>query len=114
MLHLRAETRPQDRWRPPLLSTVATREEGVAALAEALDEHREQLESSGDFGRQAALRSYHQFVSLLREGAAAKLLAQAMENPECAALIGGVQARRIDPYSAAEALLARIDRGLEF
>lgn len=108
MLHLRAQAHPARAWRPPLLATVATREEGAAALADALDAHRAHLHDCGDFERQSARRGYHQFVSVLREAATAKLLAQALERAETAALIDRVQSRRIDPYSAAAALLGRI------
>jgi LAO/AO transport system kinase len=108
MLHLREQSRPTETWRPPLLTTVASREEGAAALVDALDAHRVHLDTRGDFERQSALRGYHQFMSILREAAISKLLAQALDDGVTAALVADVRSRRIDPYTAADSLLARV------
>jgi LAO/AO transport system kinase len=108
MLHLREQSGPKETWRPPLLKTVASREEGAAALVDALDAHRVHLDTRGDFERQSALRGYHQFMSILREAAISKLLAQALDDGVTAALVADVRSRRIDPYTAADSLLARV------
>ncbi|HTV94915.1 MAG TPA: methylmalonyl Co-A mutase-associated GTPase MeaB [Steroidobacteraceae bacterium] len=106
MLHLRAQSRPASGWHAPLLSTVASREQGVGALADALDAHAEHLRRHGEFD--SSRREYHQFMAALRETAAAKLLALAMQHRDTAALVAEVRGRRIDPYTAADALIARI------
>jgi LAO/AO transport system kinase len=108
MLHLRAQSRPADAWQAPLLSTVAARDEGGGAVVDALDAHAQHLRARGEFERQASLRGYHQFMAVLREAATAKLLAQAMKHSATAALVADVHERRIDPYSAADAHIARM------
>jgi LAO/AO transport system kinase len=108
MLHLRAQAQPANGWQPPLLSSIASRDEGASAVVDALDAHAEHLRRRGDFERQAGRRGYHQFMATLREAATAKLLAQAMAHGETAALVSDVRERRIDPYTAADALIAAL------
>lgn len=67
----------------------------------ALDAHRAHLEGSGEFQRQSARRCEAQFLALARAAVLAELLSLA--GP---ALLEEVRARRLDPYSAAERLLA--------
>jgi len=113
MLHLRAQSKPADAWSPPLLLAVATRDEGIAAIVDALDAHGAYLRASGGFDEQFGRRSQHQFIGLLREAAAAKLLAQAMSHEATAAVVEAVRSRRMDPYSAADALIERTGLILE-
>jgi LAO/AO transport system kinase len=100
MLDLGA-TRP---WRPPVLATVATTGKGVAPVWEAVNEHRGFLESTGRLTeiRSARLRQeLHRAViaELLRraEGAA--------EDNRLVSLATEVDARRLDPWTAARRLL---------
>ena len=48
---------PAAAWQPPVLATVATRGEGVAALVDALEDHRRYLEASAEGARRAAERA---------------------------------------------------------
>ncbi len=111
MLHLRTQEAAATDWRPPLLRTVAARSEGVDAVADALDAHAAQLRSSGQFARQAGLRSYHQFTQTLREAATRRLLDEALRHAATAAVVADVHDLKVDPYSAAEALLAQTGFG---
>jgi LAO/AO transport system kinase len=108
MLHLRSQSVAADAWQPSLLRTVATRADGAAAVADALDAHAAWLRAGSRFERQTSLRSYHQFLGLLREAATQKVLRQALADGSSAALIEAVRAHRIDPYSAADALIERV------
>jgi LAO/AO transport system kinase len=47
---------PRARWRPPIIPTVATRQEGIEQLWEAVLEHRRHLETSGQAGDLAERR----------------------------------------------------------
>ncbi|MBS0323983.1 MAG: methylmalonyl Co-A mutase-associated GTPase MeaB [Proteobacteria bacterium] len=108
MLHLRTRHPSGDDWQPPLLAVVSTRGEGIAALVDALDHHASHLHDSGGFEARLGSRSHHLFLGLLRDGAARRLMEQALDQPEIAALVEAVRSRRIDPYSAADTLVARI------
>jgi LAO/AO transport system kinase len=107
MLHLRALGTDAQGWQPPLLRTVAARGEGASAVMDALEAHAAQLRASGTYARQAGLRSYHQFRQTLREAAIQRLLEQALRHHATAAIVADLHDLRIDPYSAADALLAQ-------
>jgi LAO/AO transport system kinase len=101
LLHLREGGRAELSWRTPLLRAVAARGEGGEAIVAALDAHRAHLEASGEFARQSARRCEQQFLMLARTAVLAELLARAGPG-----LLEEVRARRLDPYSAAERVLA--------
>ncbi len=101
LLHLRGGVRGAEDWETPLLTAVAIRGDGAAALLSALGAHRAWLEAHGEFARQGARRSEQQFLRLTRAGALPRLLHGAED------LLQQVRTRQIDPYSAAQALLER-------
>jgi LAO/AO transport system kinase len=100
LLHLRAHRQDAASWQPPLLTAVASRGEGAAAIADALDAHRAYLEASGGFADQSGRRCEQQFLMLAREAVLGRVLEQAPPQ-----LLAAVRERRIDPYSAAQHLL---------
>jgi LAO/AO transport system kinase len=102
LLQLRARGDRGARWQPPLIAAVATRGEGAAAIADALEAHRAHLTATGDFARQSGRRSEQQFLMLAREAALAQALQQTPQE-----LLTAVRERRVDPYTAAATLLAR-------
>jgi LAO/AO transport system kinase len=96
-------------WEPPIVKTVATRDEGVADLCEAIERHRAHLQSTGMLKARETARARAAFVALLREqllaGALARLAGEQGHLDEIAARIASRQA---DPYSLAEELVARL------
>ena len=102
MLHLRGADAAGG-WVPRLLSSVASRGEGAAAIVEALDAHRAHLTASGEFARHCGRCCEQQFLALARAGVMAELLAAAGEE-----LLVQVRSRHIDPYTAADELLVRL------
>jgi LAO/AO transport system kinase len=106
LLHLRAGSRGAGTWSTPLLRAVAARGEGGDAIVAALDAHRAHLVASGEFARQSARCCEAQFLALARAAVLAELKARAG-----AALLEEVRSRRLDPYSAAERLLAPLRPG---
>jgi LAO/AO transport system kinase len=99
MLHLRAV---RD-WSPPLIMAVAAKDQGGVEISDALDAHLAHLRASGGFERQTAVRDHHQFVTLVREQVASRLLAAS------GGLSDDVRTRRLDPYSAAQALISHVE-----
>ena len=96
-------------WEPPIVKTVATRDEGVAGLAEAVERHREHLVSTGTLRARETARARGAFVALLRDrllaGALARLAGEQGHLDEIAARIAAHQA---DPYSLVDELAARL------
>jgi LAO/AO transport system kinase len=92
-------------WRPRIVRTVAATGEGVEALDAAVCAHRAYLESSGELSR----RREQRLVAELREIVVHRLEHQAFARcagPEFDRLRDDLVARRTDPYTAADALLA--------
>jgi LAO/AO transport system kinase len=92
----------QERWRPPVLRTVATGGDGVADLFGALVEHRSHLERTGELGRRRADR----LVGEVRARARRRLDA-ALDRAMAAssAVLDDVNHRRVSPTEAARAIV---------
>jgi LAO/AO transport system kinase len=95
---------PDHGWEPPILRTVASKGEGIEPVAAAIADHRAHLEHTGHLGdrRQRRLSTeVRDIVARRLERRASELLA----SDRYQALLDDVQARRTDPYVAADRLL---------
>jgi LAO/AO transport system kinase len=96
-------------WEPPIVRTVALRNEGTEELVQAIDSHRAHLEQGGGRRARDVARARAAFVALLRErllaGAIARLEAEEGRLDEVAARIAAHEA---DPYALADELVARL------
>jgi len=92
---------PSRRWAPPVLSTSALERQGIDELWAAVDDHRSHLAESGDLEAKRRARLLREVESLAAERfrlrAAATLEADSR-------LVEDLDARRIDPYAAADRL----------
>jgi LAO/AO transport system kinase len=95
-------------WQPRVLRTIAVEEEGIVELVDALLDHHGHLGASGKLAPKSEKRDFSLFLELLRAGASEKILETAGTSPGFRAVIDGLKARRVDPYSAAEALIERL------
>ncbi len=86
----------------PVLATVASRAEGVEALADATEAHRAYLESSGLLEKRSRDRARSQLVSALRQALEERALARL--GPRIDAAVEQIASRATDPRSAAAAL----------
>jgi LAO/AO transport system kinase len=106
---------PEDRegWRVPIVTTEAVRGEGVDKLAEKLAEHRAWVESEGTLAERRRRNLMNEVVGIATYRLRHALEATLREDPEVQSLLDEVVARRLDPASAASAILARgaIDAG---
>jgi LAO/AO transport system kinase len=96
-------------WEPPIVRTVAVRNEGTAELVQAIDAHRAHLEETGERRAREVARARAAFVTVLRE----RLLAGALERLEAEmgrldAVAARIAAREADPYALADELAARL------
>jgi LAO/AO transport system kinase len=92
-------------WKPPIVTTVATTGEGIADLAARLDAHWSWLASSGERDRRRLARARAEITAL----AVAALAQRAGGLPGGSgldALAARVAAGELDPYSAADELVA--------
>jgi LAO/AO transport system kinase len=102
-----------DTWRVPIVKTEAARGEGVSVLAEKLAEHRAFVESEGKLSERRRRNLMNEVLGIATMRLRRTLEASLREDPEVQALLDEVVARRLDPASAASAVLARgaIDPG---
>jgi LAO/AO transport system kinase len=91
-------------WTPPIVETVAIDGTGVDDLYDAIDSHRAHVSSDGglDDRRRARVRDELRAIVLARLAERAAAVCGAREFDE---LVGQIQARAVDPYTAAEELL---------
>lgn len=93
-------------WRPPIVKTVAATGEGVAELWEAVGAHRAHLEASGELAARRLQRLTEELREILTERLAQRA-AELCRGPDFDRLREELAARRTDPWSAADELLAR-------
>ena len=94
-------------WNVPILRTEAARGEGVAELAEAIDEHRAHIEAAGTLEQRRARNLRSEVLGIATSRMRRRMETTAAEDPQTAELLERVVRRELDPASAAAELLAR-------
>ena len=95
-----------DGWDPPIVKTVATENQGIEPLAEAIDRFRQtQLSVVASSERRRSIARWR-IVELLRERLLARVLASDASVAMLERLADEVATRRRDPYSAVEELIS--------
>jgi LAO/AO transport system kinase len=92
-------------WKPPIIEAVATgglRDAGIVELEGALDAHWSWLQTSGELGRRRRERAREEITALALATLRARLDADGVDE-----LAARVAAGTLDPFQAAEELLAR-------
>jgi LAO/AO transport system kinase len=98
---------PQKGWRVPIVKTEATRGRGVEQLAEKLAEHRAHVEAEGALAERRRRNLMNEVLGLATVRLRRALEASLREDEEAQRLLDEVAARKLDPASAASAILAR-------
>ena len=97
--------RPEGAWKPPILKTVAQSGEGIDAVVEAIDTHREWLASSGQLQVRRTRRARDE-VEAIAMTALREQWHDVHERTDLDVLAEKVVAGEIDPYAASDELLA--------
>lgn len=93
---------------PEIVRTVASRDEGVEALLEAIDRFRQDAAASGRLATKQRQHLRRQFEEALRVRVLRRLRQRVLEAEPGAPLLARLAARQIDPLSAADEALARL------
>jgi LAO/AO transport system kinase len=93
-------------WRVPIVKTEATRGEGVDELVERLQEHREHILAEGQLAERRRRNLRNEVVSIAAARMRRRLEEDLRDDAEFQRLLEQVVNRRLDPASAATALLA--------
>ena len=95
----------ESRWRPPLIKTIALRGEGSAVVADAVEEHLAYLKESGQLHIRSRRLAEEELRRILGQELLGKLL-DGIRGEQWQFLIKEVAERELDPYTAADSLLA--------
>jgi LAO/AO transport system kinase len=98
---------PHDAWRPPIVPTIASTGDGVAAVWDAINAHRAHAETSGELERRRSFRSSEE----LREIVTNRLRERARDictGDRWDQLTEEVVAQTTDPWTAADEMLGGI------
>ncbi len=98
---------PKDGWQVPIVKTEASRGEGVDELAEAIDSHREFIQSEGTLAERRRRNLMNEVLELAAGRLRRRLEDSLAGDPLVQELLDEVVARRLDPSSAASKLLER-------
>jgi LAO/AO transport system kinase len=99
---------PQRGWRVPIIKTEAARGEGVEELVERLDEHRAHIAAEGTLFERRRRNLRNEVLALCAFRMRRELEERLHEDGRFAELLDEVVARRLDPASAATAILERL------
>ncbi|HXN38523.1 MAG TPA: methylmalonyl Co-A mutase-associated GTPase MeaB [Solirubrobacteraceae bacterium] len=94
-------------WRVPIVKTEATRGKGVDDLVARLGEHRAHILAAGQLEQRRARNLRSEVLAIATTRMRKRLEDELSEDPEFKRLLDEVVARRLDPASAAAALLER-------
>jgi LAO/AO transport system kinase len=100
---------PQGSWRVPIVRTEASKAEGVAELAQRIDEHRRHIEAEGTLEQRRARNLRNEVLGIAAARLRRELDSRAEGDPEVADLLARVGRREIDPATAAREVLERGD-----
>ncbi len=95
---------PGEGWDIPIILTVATRGEGIGAVVDAIEGHRAYLQESGSLEQRERDRVGRELRMIL-QNMALDLVRERVPEEQRLRFVDQIQARAIDPYTAAEQLL---------
>lgn len=96
-----------DRWTPPVLTTVATKGEGVDAVVASLDRHFRYLEASGELRNRRRRRLREQIVAVAEHRVRRRLWNDAGVQEFMETMLPRIESGELSPYSIADELLTR-------
>lgn len=97
-----------DGWRPPIVRTVAVQNEGIKPLLSAIDDHRAHLSESGRLEQRRAQRAHEELRRVLMTQLEQRAR-RVTGDKRWQDLMDQVEARQLDPWSAADEILAVLD-----
>jgi LAO/AO transport system kinase len=101
-LHQMLDLGGERRWRPPVVTTVATTAGGIEELSEAVARHRRHLADSGEGDERRRARRRREVHLALHE----ELVSRLADDPDTGdGLLGAVERGEIDPWTAARQII---------
>ncbi|MFE7841993.1 methylmalonyl Co-A mutase-associated GTPase MeaB [Streptomyces sp. NPDC057474] len=104
------ESRGPGDWRPPIVKTVAARAEGIDEVVEALEKHRAWMEERGVLAERRRARAARE-VETIAVTALRERIGDLHGDRRLSALAERIVAGELDPYRAADELVAGLTEG---
>ncbi|MFI6280422.1 methylmalonyl Co-A mutase-associated GTPase MeaB [Streptomyces sp. NPDC050988] len=104
------ESRGPGDWRPPIVKTVAAREEGIDEVVEALEKHRAWMEERGVLAERRLARASREVETIAVTALRARI-ADLHGDRRLSALAERIVAGDLDPYQAADSLVKGLTEG---
>jgi LAO/AO transport system kinase len=101
-----AEAEPE-RWTPPVLRSVAAKEEGIVEVADALGRHFRYLEASGELRARRRARLRERVVEVVEQKVRQRLWRDPGTEAWIEERLAGLEAGTLTPFGVADELLAR-------
>lgn len=105
MIALGEDEAPQHSWRPPVLKTIADRQDGVGDVMEALDAHLAWMQAHGALRERRTRRAAEEITAITVEALRARM-GGLSDGQTVRDLAQQVVDGRTDPYAASDAVLA--------
>jgi LAO/AO transport system kinase len=102
-----ARAEDADVWTPPVLSTVAAKDQGIDELVEAIDRHFRYLERSGALRERRRARLRERVVEVVEDKTRRRLWSDAATNAWLEERLPALEAGEATPFGIADALLTR-------
>jgi len=93
------------KWRPPIKRTIASKDQGVDELIEALDEHFEYLEDSGELESRRAERTRDEIIAMINEQIGRYVADKIITSDEFNSQVAAVNERESDPYTVVNGVI---------
>jgi len=104
---LPTESDDGERWTPPVLRTVAAKEEGISDLMAALDRHFHYLERSGTLRERRRMRLRERVVEVAEQRMRRRLWTDQATSRWLDERLPALESGETTPFAVADALLAR-------
>ncbi len=109
MIELRHASRPDLAWLPPVHLTEASKSVGIAELLAGIWQHREFLhQQAGLLAAASRQRVRAELLDLIQQGIKEAVLRHLTAEGRLDELIGDILARKTDPYTVSDDLVARV------
>jgi GTPase len=95
-------------WRPPIVLTEATTDEGVSTLWEKVEEHRAHLEEDGSLEERRRKNLAGEVFAVASARAKNHLQSAVEGDPELRRLLDEVQQRELDPLTAVQEIMDKV------
>ncbi|PLX83356.1 MAG: methylmalonyl Co-A mutase-associated GTPase MeaB [Desulfuromonas sp.] len=96
---------PEGEWWPPVVKTVAQKQEGIEELVAKIEAHREHLGSGEALARFEENKSALRFEELLKEQLFRQVHRRISHGDRLTRIVEAIARRELDPYTAVEAIL---------